>query len=166
MNVTSIKYIIQFIVVVILQVLLFNNMDYFYLVSPYIYIIFLLDLPLNVKTPSLMLIAFLLGLTVDYFSNTMGLHTSACVLIGFLRNGYLKVLFSQLEFKFQQPSIIQFGLTEYLKYAVGMVGLHHIALFMMESLSFNNFGFLLLRIIINIALSLFIIMCYELCRKK
>ena len=129
MNITSIKYIIQFIVVVLLQVLLFNNMDYFYLVSPYIYIIFLLDLPLNVKTPSLMLIAFLLGLTVDYFSNTMGLHTSACVLIGFLRNGYLKVLFSQLEFKFQQPSIIQFGLTEYLKYAVGMVGLHHIALF-------------------------------------
>lgn len=166
MNASSIKYIFQFIVVVLLQVLLFNNMDYFYLVSPYIYIIFLLDLPLNVKTPSLMLIAFLLGLTVDYFSNTMGLHTSACVLIGFLRNGYLKVLFSQLEFKFQQPSIIQFGLTEYLKYAVGMVGLHHIALFMMESLSFNNFGFLLLRIIINIALSLFIIMCYELCRKK
>ena len=166
MNASSIKYILQFIVVVLLQVLLFNNMDYFYLVSPYIYIIFLLDLPLNVKTPSLMLIAFLLGLTVDYFSNTMGLHTSACVLIGFLRNGYLKVLFSQLEFKFQQPSIIQFGLTEYLKYAVGMVGLHHIALFMMESLSFNNFGFLLLRIIINIALSLFIIMCYELCRKK
>ena len=166
MNASSIKYIFQFIVVVLLQVLLFNNMDYFYLVSPYIYIIFLLDLPLNVKTPSLMLIAFLLGLTVDYFSNTMGLHTSACVLIGFLRNGYLKVLFSQLEFKFQQPSIIQFGLTEYLKYAFGMVGLHHIALFMMESLSFNNFGFLLLRIIINIALSLFIIMCYELCRKK
>ena len=166
MNASSIKYIFQFIVVVLLQVLLFNNMDYFYLVSPYIYIIFLLDLPLNVKTPSLMLIAFLLGLTVDYFSNTMGLHTSACVLIGFLRNGYLKVLFSQLEFKFQQPSIIQFGLTEYLKYAVGMVGLHHIALFMMESLSFNNFGFLLLRIIINIALSLLLIMCYELCRKK
>ena len=104
MNASSIKYIFQFIVVVLLQVLLFNNMDYFYLVSPYIYIIFLLDLPLNVKTPSLMLIAFLLGLTVDYFSNTMGLHTSACVLIGFLRNGYLKVLFSQLEFKFQQPS--------------------------------------------------------------
>ncbi len=166
MNITSIKYIIQFIVVVLLQVLLFNNMDYFYLVSPYIYIIFLLDLPLNVKTPSLMLLAFLLGFTVDFFSNTIGLHTAACTLIGFLRNGYLKVLFSQLEFKHQQPSIIQFGLTGYLKYAVGMVALHHICLFMMEALSFNNFGFLLLRIIINIALSLLLIMCYELCRKK
>ena len=152
--------------VVILQVLLFNNMDYFYLVSPYIYIIFLLDLPLNVKTPSLMLIAFLLGLTVDFFSNTMGLHTFACTLIGFLRQGYLKVLFSHLEFKFQEPSISQFETSGYLKYAVGMVGAHHIALFMMEALSFNNFGFLLLRIIINIALSLLLIMCYELCRKK
>ena len=166
MNASSIKYFIQFIVVVLLQVLLFNNMDYFYLVSPYIYIIFLLDLPLNVKTPSLMLLAFLLGLVVDFFSNTMGLHTFACVIIGFLRNGYLKILFSQLEFKFQQPSIIQFGLSGYLKYAVGMVALHHIALFMMEALSFNNFGFLLLRIILNIALSLLLIMCYELCRKK
>ena len=166
MNVTSIKYIIQFIVVVILQVLLFNNMDYFYLVSPYIYIIFLLDLPLNVKTPSLMLIAFLLGLTIDFFSNTMGLHTFACTLIGFLRQGYLKILFSHLEFKFQEPSISQFETSGYLKYAVGMVGAHHIALFMMEALSFNNFGFLLLRIIINIAPSLLLIMCYELCRKK
>lgn len=166
MNVTSIKYIIQFIVVVLLQVLLFNNMDYFYLVSPYIYIIFLLDLPLNVKTPSLMLIAFLLGLTVDFFSNTIGLHTFACTLIGFIRQGYLRVLFSQLEFKFQEPSITQFEISGYLKYAVGMVSLHHIALFMMEALSFNNFGFLLLRIIINIALSLLLIMCYELCRKK
>jgi rod shape-determining protein MreD len=166
MNVTSIKYLLQFIAVVLLQVLLFNNMDYFYLVSPYIYIIFLLDLPLNVKTPSLMLLAFLLGFAVDFFSNTIGLHTSACILIGFLRNGYLKVLFSQLEFKNQQPSIMQLGLTGYLKYAVGMVTLHHISLFMMESLSFNNFGFLLLRIIVNIALSLLLIICYELCRKK
>lgn len=166
MNVTSIKYIIQFIVVVLLQVLLFNNMDYFYLVSPYIYIVFLLDLPLNVKTPSLMLIAFLLGLTVDFFSNTIGLHTFACTLIGFVRKGYLKVLFSQLEFKFQEPSIGQFEIGGYLKYAVGMVSLHHIALFMMEALSFTNFGFLLLRIIINIALSLLLIMCYEFCRKK
>jgi rod shape-determining protein MreD len=166
MNVTSIKYIIQFIVVVILQVLLFNNMDYFYLVSPYIYIIFLLDLPLNIKTPSLMLIAFLLGLTVDFFSGTIGLHAFASTWIGFFRQSYLRVLFSHLEFKFQQPSVAQFETSGYLKYAVGMVSLHHIALFMMESLSFNNFGFLLLRIIINIALSLLLIMCYELCRKK
>lgn len=166
MNASSIKYIIQFIVVVLLQVLLFNNMDYFYLVSPYIYIVFLLDLPLNIKTPGLMLVSFLLGLTIDFFSNTLGLHTFACTLIGFIRQGYLKVLFSHLEFKFQQPSIIQLGLVGYLKYAVGMVTLHHIGLFMMEALSFNNFGFLLLRIIINIALSLLIIMCYELCRKK
>ena len=113
-----------------------------------------------------MLIAFLLGLTVDFFSNTIGLHTFACTLIGFIRQGYLKVLFSHLEFKFQEPSIYQFETSGYLKYAVGMVSLHHIALFMMEALSFNNFGFLLLRIIINIALSLLLIMCYELCRKK
>lgn len=166
MNVTSIKYVFQFIVVVLLQVLLFNNMDYFYIVSPYIYIVFLLDLPLNVKTPSLMLIAFLLGLTVDFFSNTIGLHTAACTALGFVRAGYLKMLFSNLEFKFQQPSIIQFETSGYLKYAVGMVSLHHIILFMMEALSFNNFGFLLLRIIINIALSLLLIMCYEFCRKK
>lgn len=166
MNASSVKYIIQFIVVVLLQVLLFNNMDYFYLVSPYIYIIFLLDLPLNIKTPSLMFIAFLLGLTVDFFSGTMGLHTAACTAIGFVRAGYLKMLFSNLEFKFQQPSVIQFETSGYLKYAVGMVSLHHIILFMLEALSFNNFGFLLLRIIINIALSLLIIMCYELCRKK
>lgn len=166
MNVTSIKYIIQFIAVVLLQVLLFNNMDFFYLVSPYIYLVFILDLPLNLKTPSLMLIAFFLGLTVDFFSNTMGLHTSACTMIGFARQGYLKVLFSNLEFKSQQPSVIQFGFSGYLKYAFGIVALHHITLFMMEELSFNNFGFLLLRILINIALSLLLIMCYELCRKK
>lgn len=166
MNVTSIKYIIQFIVVVLLQVLLFNNMDYFYLVSPYIYLVLILDLPLNIKTHNLMLVAFFLGLTVDFFSNTMGLHTSACTLIGFARQGYLKVLFSNLEFKSQQPSVIQFGLSGYLKYAFGIVALHHITLFMMESLSFNNFGFLLLRIIVNIALSLLLIICYELCRKK
>ena len=166
MNASSIKYVIQFAVVVLLQVLLFNNMDYFYLVSPYIYLIFILDLPLDIKTPALMLISFLLGLTVDFFSNTLGLHTFACVILGFIRNGYLKVLFSQLEFKFQEPSVIQFGTSGYLKYALGMVSIHHIALFLMEALSFSNFGFLFLRIIINIALSLFIIMCYELCRKK
>lgn len=166
MNASPIKYLLQFIVVVLLQVLLFNNMDYFYLVSPYIYIIFLLDLPLNIKTPTLMLLAFTLGLVVDFFSNTMGLHTFASTLIGFTKNGYLKVLFSHLEFKSQRPSITQFGFSGYLKYAIGMVSLHHIALFMMEELSFNNFGFLLLRIIINIALSLLIIMCYEYCRKK
>ena len=125
-----------------------------------------INLPLNVKTPSLMLIAFLLGLTVDFFSNTIGLHTAACTALGFVRAGYLKLLFSNLEFKFQQPSTSQFETGGYLKYAVGMVSLHHIILFMMEALSFNNFGFLLLRIIINIALTLVLIMCYELCRNK
>lgn len=166
MNISSIKYIIQFVVVVLLQVLLFNNMDYFYLLSPYIYIIFILDLPYILKTNQLTLIGFSLGLVIDILSNTMGLHTFACTLIGFARNSFLKLLFPYLEFKSQEPSIAQLGKSGYAKYALGMISLHHIALFMMESLSFSGLEFLMLRVAINIAFTLLLIFCFELYRTK
>ena len=87
---------IKFVLLLLLQVLLFNNINFLGYVNPYIYLIFFLSLPVSFKTSQSMLLGFLMGFIIDIFANTMGVHTFACVLLCFVRNAWIGLLFSSL----------------------------------------------------------------------
>ncbi|MBQ2025152.1 MAG: hypothetical protein II215_01600 [Paludibacteraceae bacterium] len=159
-------YALKFVTVLLLQVLLFNNIDYFGFISPYIYLLFFLDLPVNFKTAYAMLSGFLMGFWVDVFGNTMGVHTAACVLLCFVRNTWISMLFSSLNAQQTELTLARVGWIDYLKYIGGLVLLHHTALFLLESLSFVAFGYTLLRIVSNTVVTVSLILFYEYFRSK
>lgn len=113
-----------------------------------------------------MLLGFFMGLVVDIFSNTMGVHTFACVLLCFVRNNWISLLFSSLNAQQDELTLLRVGWLDYTKYIVGLVLLHHTAIYMLEVFSFYAFGYTLLRIVINTVFTSFLILCYEFFRSR
>ena len=78
-------YILLFLVSVLVQVLIMNNMQFSRFVNPYFYVLFILLLPINFPRYLLLILGFVLGITIDVFSNTPGIHASSAVFMAFLR---------------------------------------------------------------------------------
>lgn len=98
MNNDAVKFLIRFIVILGLQVLLFNHLAFNGYITPFIYPLFILLLPFDIKGWSLLLWAFLLGISIDTFSNSLGMHASALVLIAFLRPWVINLISNRTDF--------------------------------------------------------------------
>ncbi|NDV47191.1 rod shape-determining protein MreD [Paludibacter sp. 221] len=156
----------RFIILVLLQVLVLNNIQFLGFVNPYIYILFILSLPVKTNRWLMLLFSFLLGITVDAFSNTLGLHAFACVLIGFFRNLLLKLFASIDENLNFEPGFRTIGIGAYIKYVIVLVLIHHLTLFFMEAFTFAHFGVTLYRALINSLITILLIFGIQLLRGK
>jgi rod shape-determining protein MreD len=153
------KYAIMFVVLVLVQVLILNNIQVSGLINPYIYILFILLLPFTIPGYLLLGLSFLLGITVDIFNNTPGIHAGATVLLGFLRPAIAQLVSSReiLE-KGNMPNLTHLGFANFLKYTVSAVLIHHLFLFYAESFSFGGFFETFIRYIISSVFSILIIL--------
>ena len=128
------KNIVRFVFLVLLQGLILNEVNLWQgMAIPYLYIMFLLMLPLETPRWLELIIGFILGLTIDMFTNTLGIHASACVLIAYIRPLYLKGIAPRDVYEYvQRPGIQDFGLTWFIKYASVLILIHHFWLFFVE----------------------------------
>lgn len=150
--------IVRFILLVLVQVLVLNNIQFLGFLNPYIYILFILSLPVRLPNWISLLLAFVLGLTIDAFSNTMGIHSFATVLAAFVRGGVIKLFTSIDEGNNPTPSFYTFGVGAYIKYVVSIVLIHHTTLFFLEAFSFHHFWILLFKILLSATVSILIIL--------
>lgn len=155
---TVIQNIIWFILLVLAQVLALNNIQFLGFINPYIYILFVLSLPVKLPRWITLLLAFGLGLTIDAFSNTMGMHAFASVLVAFFRDGVIKLFTSIEEGNNPTPSFYTFGVGAYIKYIVTMVLMHHTTLFLLESFSFNHLWIVIFKIILSSLVTILLIL--------
>jgi len=156
-----VKYIIWFVCLILLQEFLFNNIQFVSFLSPYVYIFFILILPLNMHPSYIMLVAFVLGLSVDVFSaGIIGAHAAACTLIAYCRNFVIRISIPKGEYEnLSAVTALQIKLRSFTLYAFILVFLHHSALFLLEIFSFQNLIVTLIRIIVSSILStIFIIL--------
>lgn len=139
------KYIIYFVSLVLLQVTILNHINFMDHINPYLYIIFILALPFSVSKSGVLLLSFLMGFTIDLFVGTPGINTAATVFLGFLRNILLPLFEPRDNYEpGTHPSVAEYGWTWYMRYAVILVVLHHIALFFLDAFSLKNSGITLL----------------------
>lgn len=126
---------------VLLQGLVVNRIDLWQgLVLPYIYIFGILMLPINTPRSLLIIIAFVTGALVDMFTNTLGLHASACVLLGFLIPIVQRALAPREGYEVgQRPTIQDMGTAWYITYAAILIFIHHTWLFFIELMRFTPF---------------------------
>jgi rod shape-determining protein MreD len=155
---TILQNILSFVLLVLFQVLALNNVQFLGFINPYIYILFIIALP--VKTPRWLslILAFILGLTIDIFSNTLGMHAFATVLIAFLRNGIINLFIVLEENDNPVPSFRSFGVTAYIKYMVLMVFIHHFSLFFLEAFSFAHPILILSKITLSSLVTILILL--------
>ena len=151
MNNFILKYFIRFVFLITLQVLVLNNILFMGYINPYIYILFLLLIPFDTPRWLILILAFCLGMSVDAFQNTMGLHAFSCVLIAYCRRHILHFLLPQLKNKKQinlEFSLQEFGLQRALIYTGSLVFIHHFSLFILESFQLD-----LIRVLLRTFLS-------------
>jgi rod shape-determining protein MreD len=131
-------YTFQFILLVAVQVLILNNVELLGYMNPYLYLIFLLILPADIGRNALLIIAFLLGLSIDIFENSGGLHTSATLLLAFLRPALFKLIAGPSNTELERFNIKTLGVGRFLLLAGIAVFIHHFWLFLLESFSLKD----------------------------
>jgi rod shape-determining protein MreD len=158
------RNIIRFVLLLLLQIFVLNNILLHQLVSLNLYMLFVLLLPFNLPRPALMMLALLMGLSMDMFMNTMGIHAAACVFIGYMRPFIINILSPQGGFEATQktPSMTSMGVSQFLTYIAILVFLHNLVYFPLEVFNFASFFYLLLKIVLSTAASVILIVLYEL----
>ena len=154
------------IVLVLLQVLLFNNIQFSGYVNPYIYIIFILLLPVEIPSWLLLLLSFGTGMIIDLYSDSPGMHSSASVLAGFVRPYVLRLISPRDGYETgAQPSMLIYGFRWFLLYSMIIVIVHHTALFYLEVFRFTDFFRTLLRVMLSSVFTIIFVLIIEFYRK-
>jgi len=160
-----VKNIIRFCLFVLVQVFILDKVPPLHeMATPYIYFLFILWLPFKMGRRMQMLVAFALGLAVDSFSNTYGMHAAACVLIAYIRPFLINLLISQegAESNYNEPSIQSMGFTPYLTYLTILTFIHHTCLYFLQALQTGGYLYFFLKSLISTAISLLLILLIEL----
>ncbi len=137
MNRDTLLHIIRFISLILIQVLILNHIDFLGYLNPYIYIIFILLAPININKSLFLLLSFILGLTIDIFGDSGGVHAAACLVIAFFRPIALRTVFG-LSYEFQTVKLSNTRFGEKLAYVILLVLTHHIVLFSLEIFNFSH----------------------------
>ena len=144
------KYGAMWVFLVLLQVLLLNHIQFSGYVNPYMYILFILLLPFDIPKYFLLILGFSLGINIDIFSNTPGIHASATTFMAFTRPYVINLISSRDVLEMNVPPRIQsLGLPWFLKYSIILVFLHHFFLFYIEVFTFNGFIFTSFRVLLS-----------------
>jgi rod shape-determining protein MreD len=150
--------IIGFIVFVLLQVLILNNIHLFGIVTPFLYIYPILKLPVDFSRSGVIFISFLLGLLIDIFSNTFGIHAAAAALAGFVRNPLLSGWVDMKEIPENSiPSYRLLNFSNFLRYTLIITAIHHTVLFAVESFNFFQPLLLTVKILSSILFTMLLI---------
>ncbi|GHE30839.1 rod shape-determining protein MreD [Sphingobacterium griseoflavum] len=142
--------IVRFFVVILLQVALFKNIGYYNVASTFPYIFFILLLPIGLPNILLFILAFLTGLTVDAFYDSIGVHAAACVALALFRTFFHKITLEvEIKDSFNTPSLGEMGTKWFLPYVFLGTLIHHLTLFLVEVFSFTNFLYTLASIVLS-----------------
>jgi rod shape-determining protein MreD len=162
----TIRLSLMFVLLLLLQVLVLNNIQFSGYINPYIYLLFILLLPFEIPDWLLLTICFLTGFIVDLFSLSPGMHTFATVLAGFARPYVLRLVAPRDGYEpGSGPSMVTYGFRWFITYSLFIVLIHHTALFYIEVFRFQDFFRTMFRVIISSFFSLTFILLLEFYRK-
>lgn len=151
------KYVVMFISLVLVQVLIFNQVQFSGFFNPYIYVLFVILLPLSAPRYLILVSAFLLGFVIDVFSNSLGVHSAATVFVAYIRPLVIRLISNREDDRSDYPGLNQNKLSWFINYVFIIVFLHHAILFYLEVYTFANFFNTLYRVILSSLFSIIVI---------
>lgn len=158
------KNIIRFIVFILVQAYILDQVPPLHqYVKPILYFLFILWLPFNMSRSLQMIIAFIFGLCMDYFTHWPGLHIIPCVLIAYLRPFLLSILLSKetKEISYAEPSIKSLGWAPYSVYVLLLAFIHNACLVFIEWMQFGDVVYFIAKVAASTAVSVLLIFVTE-----
>jgi hypothetical protein len=162
MSRSGIFHFISFFIYLVLQVMLLKNFVLFNTAFCFLYVAFILFLPIEISTLSLMVIGFGLGFLIDIFYDSLGLHAATLVLIAYLRNYWLNVISPQGGYDAGTgPTLAVNGVQWFLVYTLPMIFVHHLVLFFIEAGGFSVFWYTMLKVIGSLLFTMTVILLIQ-----
>ena len=170
MNSTIIRHIIRFIVLLLIQVFILKNITFsnsiLSHVAIFIYPIFIFLLPINIPRPVLLLVAFALGLSVDLFYDSVGIHAATAVFVAFIRMYILRILEPTQGYKTEGSlSGFNYGMVWFSSYAGILLFIHLFVYFSISAFSFVFFTDIMIKTILSFVLSFLLVFLHPIILK-
>ncbi len=169
MNNSYTYLLLRFLVLVAVQVLLIDHINLGGYINPPVYVLFILLLPFQTPGWLLLVSAFLLGLSVDIFSNSTGLHAASTVFMAFMRPTIIRWVGAPAEYEEHlNPGISDMGFRWFAVYSLFLIIIHQFVLSMLESFFLSEIGLIIVRMILSslVALVFILIINYLFMREK
>jgi len=161
-NIDNLKQAIIWLLFVAGQLLLAQNLVLFNKAFCFIYIGFILLLPLGISRINLMLVGFLTGLIIDIFYNSLGTHMAATTLLAFLRPLWINAITPRGGYEnVSAPALKNLGLSWFLAYALPLMALHFLTIFFIEAGGFHLFVFVLIKVLASTLLTTFVLVLLQ-----
>lgn len=148
MNSTLFVNISRFILLLATQIVIFNNMTFLGFIIPLPYVLFIILYPVNGNKSGLLFASFLLGLTMDFFLNSGGIHATACIVLAAMRPYVFKFSFG-VSYEYQTIKINDVLTPERFSFILLTVFIHHITMFLLEAFQISFFWDILIRTLLS-----------------
>lgn len=159
MSRTILVNLLRFLLLVFIQVFLLKNITLYNLSTPYLYIMFILLLPFEIPNLMLFALSFLLGLTIDSFYDTPGLHAASCVMLALVRVMFISITVQKEGFDNEpEPTLSVMGLRWFFTYALILTLAHHFFLFNLEVFRLSEIPYTLSRFVLSSIFTVFLIL--------
>ncbi len=156
MNSTVLFNIIRFFLLLAAQVAIFDSFNFSGYLNPFPYVLFIILYPVNGNRFGLMLSSFAIGLTMDYFLNSGGVHAAACITLAYLRPAFFRFSFG-VSYEYQTIKINDRLTPERFSFILICVITHHFVLFVLETFRISFFWTILLQTLLSTIFT--ILMC-------
>lgn len=148
MNSALISNIGRFVLLLAAQVLIFNRIDLFGFINPFPYVLFIILYPVNGNKSGLLLASFFLGILMDTFWNSGGVHAAACVILAYYRPAIFKFSFG-LSYEYQTVKLNDVLTPERFSFILIAVVIHHFILFVVEIFKISFLWDILVRTVLS-----------------
>ncbi len=151
---------VRFLLLIAVQVLVFNKLNFFGFINPMVYILFLYWYPIKENRTAFISISFLLGFIIDIFSDTMALHAASSVTIAYLRPAIMRFVFG-VNFEFQSFKLSNTTLVQQITFLALLIITHHLLFFTLEIFSFSNLLIILKKVVFTGAATLVVCLLFR-----
>ena len=152
----------RFLLLVLFQVLVLNNVYLGGYILPMLYVLFILMLPTGMNRVLLLVTAFVTGALVDILTNHCGFHAFACVTVGMLRIWFADRILTRGEpVQVQTPSIYSVTPQYFITYLMLMLGAFYLIYFTVELWGFRGFGDVLLATLLSTIVTTLLAVLYQ-----
>ena len=155
MNSALFVNIFRFLLLLAVQIIVFNNMNFLGYISPYPYVLFIILYPVNGNKFGLLFASFLLGIIMDMFSNSGGIHTTACLVLAYYRPYLFRFSFG-LSYEYQTVKLNDVLTPERFSFILLSVVIHHFILFILEAFEISFFFDVLIRTLLSTVFTIII----------
>tara|TARA_B100000161_G_scaffold97670_1_gene68981 strand:- start:374 stop:877 length:504 start_codon:yes stop_codon:yes gene_type:complete len=156
-------YLKLFLVYILIQIFVLNEVVFSSYIIPFLYLTIILSIPKGKSILFLMTISFMTGLTVDIFEGQLGLHSTSCIIIAFLRPKILSILSNSKTLSNEENiRLNNLGALQFLVYASTLIFLHSLILFIIVDFEIGNIFNLIIKTMLSTLATILLIFINEL----